>query len=385
MRSVSLCILLALVAGCGDTAPSGGGLPAGIAVIGSDYKSTSVPLADPTTGVITRDGCLTSGSMPPGLTAALSGDVVLPSQPQPGHELVLIDRTNATLTWVDPRSCTVVRQLNVGEGTATNPHDVVAVSAHKAYVTRYAPATSDLLIIDPTAATITGHIDLASYSSQPDAAKAIHPMPDRALLVGGRVYLSLNELSDDFMAGGPARLLVVDPASDKVVDTVDLPTLQNCGSLAALENAHALAVTCSGVFGDSAQLETSGVAWIDLTAAPPAPSVVPAAPFGAPLSNGHLAVLADDLAFTVVPGSFMPARPDALWAFDFKGGAPRKVLDGSGAFTLSSLIADVAAKKLFIGDAADQGARILVIDAVTSTVESTVEVTGLPPRALAFY
>jgi hypothetical protein len=372
-----------LAAGCGsDTTAPGSGPPAGIAVIGSDFMSVSVPLADATTGAIIRDGCITSGSKPPGLTTALSGDVVLPSQPQPLHELLLIDRANATLTWVNPLSCEVLRQLNVGEGMSVNPHDVIAVSAHKAYVTRY--AASDLLIIDPSAATILGHVDLHAQSTRPAGDKPVSPMPDRGLLIGGRVYVSLNELSDDFKSAGPARVVMIDPMTDTVVGTIDLTALQNCGVLAAPDSVH-LAVGCSGIFSDPGQIDASGVAWIDLAASPPATSVASAAGFAAAVSGFDLAVLSPALAFTVVPGDFTSMRPDALWAFDFTGGAPRKILDGSGPFALGGLVADAANKKLFIGDAADQDPRILLIDATMATVEKSISVSGLPPRSLAFY
>jgi hypothetical protein len=312
--------------------------------------------------------------------------VVLPSQPQPGHELLLIDRTNVTLTWVDPRSCAVLRQLNVGEGKAANPHDVIAVSAHKAYVTRY--SAGDLLVIDPAAATILGHIDLAGQSTRPDGDRPVRPMPDRGVRVGGRVLIALNELSEDFMSGGPARVVVVDPAVDQVVGTIALPGLQNCGQLVALADAPTLAAGCGGVFGAADQLAASGVALIELAVTPPAVTVVPAARFGSPVSAADLVVLSRAAAFTVVPGDFTSGRADSLWAFDFQGGTPRKVLDGSGPFHLGGLVAQADQRRLFIGDAADAEPRILVIDtsdATSPAVQSPIPVSGLPPRALGLY
>jgi hypothetical protein len=376
-----------LLPACGGSEPAtGGGPPAGLAVIGSDYHSVSVPLADPSTGAITREGCITSGSSAPGLTTALSGDVVLPSQPQPGHELLLIDRTNVTLTWVDPQSCAVLRQLNVGEGKAANPHDVIAVSAHKAYVTRY--SASDLLIIDPAAATILGHIDLAGQSSRPDGDKPVRPMPDRGVRVGGRVLIALNELSEDFMSAGPARVVVIDPAVDQVVGSIAVPGLQNCGQLVAVGSAPTVAAGCGGVFGALDQLAASGVALIELAVTPPAVTVVPASRFGAPVSAADLVVLSRAAAFTVVPGDFTSGRADSLWTFDFDGGTPRKVLDGSGPFHLGGLVAQADQRRLFIGDAADAEPRILVIDtsdAASPAVQSPIPVSGLPPRALGLY
>jgi hypothetical protein len=172
--------------------------------------------------------------------------------------------------------------------------------------------------------------------------------------------------------------------TDTVAGTIDLTALENCGVLAAPDSVH-LAVGCSGVFSDPGQIDASGVAWIDLAASPPATSVASAAGFAAAVSGFDLAVLSPALAFTVVPGDFTSMRPDALWAFDFAGGAPRKILDGSGPFALGGLVADAANKKLFIGDAADQDPRILLIDATMATVEKSISVSGLPPRSLAFY
>jgi hypothetical protein len=262
---------------------------------------------------------------------------------------------------------------------------VVTVSAHKAYVTRWAPAASDLLVIDPTAATVLAHVDLRAQASRGDADRPIFAMPDRGLFAGGKAYVSLNELSDDFKAAGPGRVVVIDPATD-AVSTLDLPDLQNCGTLAALDSAHALAVGCAGLFAAGArQIDASGVGWIDLGATPPALSVVPASGFGAAISSADLAVLGPGLAFTVVPGDFTTMRADALWGFDFAGGPPHKVLDGSGPFALGGLVADAGSKKLFIGDAADQDPHIVLIDAALSAVERTTSVAGLPPRSLAFY
>jgi hypothetical protein len=356
-------------------------------VIDSDYMSVSLAVADAATGMVAHDGCVSSGSKAPGLTTALSGDVVLPSQPQPGHELLLIDRTNAVLTWLDPASCQVLRQLNVGEGKPANPHDVIPVSAHKAYVTRFAEEASDLAIIDPTAATIIGHVDLRGLSTQPDGDKPALVMPDRGLLVGGKVYVSLGEMSADYQTGGPARLAVVDPATDAVSGTIDLPSLRSCGVVTALPDGSKLAVGCSGIYADPAtQIGQSGVGWVDLAASPPAVSVVAAAAFGAPVSAGDVAVLSPNAAFTIAVGDTTSKRPDALWAFDFAGGPPRKVLEGTQPFTLGGLLGDPATGKVFVGDANPTTPRIVVIDASNAAAAPTsVSVNGLPPRSLALY
>ena len=65
----------------------------------------------------------------------------MPSQPQRGSNLVLIDRGNGLITTVNPTTCQVTGQIVVPGpgGVKTNPHDLVTVADHKAYVTRYQP------------------------------------------------------------------------------------------------------------------------------------------------------------------------------------------------------------------------------------------------------
>lgn len=62
-----------------------------VAVINSDRKSVSVSLFDAASGKLLRDDCVNSGTAQPAPALSLSGDVVLPTAPQAGHELVLID------------------------------------------------------------------------------------------------------------------------------------------------------------------------------------------------------------------------------------------------------------------------------------------------------
>jgi len=89
-----------------EAADSSNAEPVGLAVIhgSSDYTSSLLSLVDPATATLVHDNCLNSGSVAPQLSQALSGSVVLPSAPLPGHPLVLIDSTNSALVWVNPRT-----------------------------------------------------------------------------------------------------------------------------------------------------------------------------------------------------------------------------------------------------------------------------------------
>jgi hypothetical protein len=363
-----------------DAGPTG---PQGLVVLHSDYKTTLVSLVDPATNAVIKDDCIDSGSKTPTLTASLSGDVVAPTQAQPTKDVVLIDRLNSTLTWVAPSTCAVTRQVNVGEGKMANPQDVLPVSDKKVYVPRYSADTSDLLVLDPSTGTITGHIDLKGQAP----SMTVLANPSRGVVTNGKAYVVLTALSADSKTGAPGRVVVVDPATDAVTGSIDL-TLKNCGSIAALDKA--LVVGCGGVFGDPNQMMDSGVALIDLSATPPTVKVVAAKDFGRALSPFDVGAVSPSLAFAITGGDFSNTPPDQLWAFDFAGGAPRKILDGKAAFTLSGLQVDAARKKLFIADGDMKTPKLHVLDLSTPasiTVQSSVTTAagGLPPRYTAWY
>ena len=87
----------------------------------------------------------------------LSGDVALPTGPQAGGDVVLIDDVNTALTWVNPQTCAIRHQISVGDFKSF-PHDVVSLNEGKAYVTRFGTNSTptddpmsrgeDLLILD---------------------------------------------------------------------------------------------------------------------------------------------------------------------------------------------------------------------------------------------
>lgn len=379
--------------------PAGPAPAAGMAVIHTDYQSASLSLVDPATGAVTRHDCINSGSAAPKLTTALSADVTVPSQPQPGNELVVIDRTNATLTWLDPRTCEVARQLNVGEGFKANPHDLVTVSPTKAYVTRYGsdpgnPALgSDLLIIDPAAPMILGRIDLRAHATRAAGDQVILPMPGRGAFVGGKVYVLLNNQSADYKAAGTGRVVVIDPETDTVATTIDLGDLTNCDGLQVVARlpAPGLVASCGGVFSDGdRRLTVSGAAWIDLGASPPTITKVAGSAFGRAISPFDLAAFGPELAFTITLGEFGKTKPaDQLWAFDFMGGAPRMIYEGSAGYTLGGVTVSAATRKVFVTHASDLAPKLVVIDASGAAPsvqdEVTTTMTGLPPRFAAFY
>jgi hypothetical protein len=379
----------------------------GLAVVNSDFASTSISLLDRTTGQVTNGDCINSATRPPaGNTLALSGDVVLPSQPQPGNLILALDRANSALTWIDPSTCKPLRQLDVSTGFFSNPHDVIAVSPTKAYVLRYerneTPTPDpddhdegdDLLIIDPSVPAITGRIDLSSYAVQVTGTN-IQARPDRGLLINGKLFVVLSDLSADFQVGGSGRLLVIDPATDRVTDMIDLPEFKNCTGPTYVERTKVLGVTCLGVFGEGAvgMVAASGIAYVDTSASPPVEVRHQSAALfsGRAVADFSGIALGGTLGFGITFGEFSGQPKDQLWAVDVVAGTATKLADSSDSFTFISVLVDRTQEHVYLTDANAAEPRVQIYgyaSGVAPTHLTSVNANpaiGLPPRQITWY
>ena len=324
-----------------DGGADAGGTGGGLAVLSSDYASTSVSTYNPQSGKLVDD-CINSGTIVGPSGQKLSGDVTLPSAPQASGELVLLDRINATLTFLAPATCAIRAQLSVSTGGfKSNPHDVVTLSATKAYVTRYdanaMPSADpndlddgeDLLIIDPSIPMILGRIALGQYATGVAATEA---KPDRAVLAEGKVYVTLNSLATDYSAVGPGRVVVVDPANDTVIGMIDLPDYTDCSGIEYLASQKKVYVACGGASADGpTQTAKSALVEIDLSGATPTVGrIIAAAAMGTrPISYANPVVFGET-AFLVTAGTLDPADfkttviPDSFFAATLGGPRPFK-------------------------------------------------------------
>jgi hypothetical protein len=395
--SVELVALLASVAtlslsGCrptprgGDTRPAAVGAAAactagGLAIATSDYHSTAVSLMDPYRTEITKPSCITSSSPMP--LARLSGDIALPSDVQPGHDIVLIDRTNATLTWVDC-NCAVHRQMKVGSPTA-NPHDVISVSPTKVYVPLFDPSDNSVAVIDPMSAKVTGTIELKSFSQSGGGFSTL-AAPDRGLFVNGKAYIVLGQTSADYATAAPARIIVIDPKLDKVTSTIELGKLTACGTLIYARKENLLFTECGGLLEDSRRIKQSGVAIVTLSHEPPTVKIVSASAFGFPLTSDYLAVLSPTRALTVVTGDVTTSRASELWSLDLAGGQPHRLMVGGDPVSLGAVVHKLPAGRVFVAE----GPKLMVFDAtdgaMPSLIKTIVTAPGArPPTQLGFY
>jgi|GEM_PF-738523 len=392
----------AVADGASDGAAGAVSFGVGLAVVDSDYASTSISIVG-ATGALVKDDCINSGTQAAGkLSLTLSGDVVLPSQPQLGGDLWLIDRKNDALTIVAPPTCAVSAQIAVGTGFQSDPHDVAVLSDTKLYVTRYntnvAPPNvtatgDDVLIVNRTTGTVTGRIGLTTYAA-PVTGFTIEAQPDRMVIAGSKVYVTLGSQDANFMAAGEGRVVVIDPGSDTVIGTIALTGLDGCSAIQYVPALSSLFVACGGSFSDADQAAASGIAQIDLSTATPTLHVTKASVVGGqPVNFSWIGVLSATQGFAATLGTFpfgtTPGTNDALYMFNPTAGTAAPVSLSAGAYDLGG--AAVGAGLLFVPDATTTKPLIHVFDvpATGAPTERTPFAPdpskGLPPRQIAWY
>lgn len=380
------------MSGAGDAARDGQGgaslCPSALVVADSDFMSTNISVLSPV-GAVLSGAIISSASAPPGLTTALSGDVVLPLAPTPG-ELVLIDRASAVLTWVNPSTAAVKHQLPVGTGFSANPHDYVELSPTKAYVTRYDSNPSagkqandgggDVLIVDPQAPSITGRVPFT-----PDGA--FLPRADRMIRVGGEVWVSLQRFDANFTSAGDARLVGISTASDSIAWTLDLTGVASCGGIAMSPSGKVVALACSGASSDANPTQRSAIVLLDATAHPPVEikRIAAATQLGGPLDS-TLAYASDSLLVGVVIGDSQAKRNDTAYSVAVASGAAQVIADAGMPFMFGDVRCAPGCSDLcFLADANAKTLRTWKANgaALTAQPPGPVDPTvGLPPRYL---
>lgn len=386
-------------AGAGDVADAevadagGPSEPKRLAVLGSDFTSSALSLIDLTTGQVTSN-VVNSGTVVSATGTALSGDVVLAQTPTLDGRIVLVDRKNGVLTWLDPVTLKVTGQLNVGFANA-NIQDYVQVSATKAYVTRAAanvkPTAAaddfddgdDVAVLDLAQQKIVGRIDLAGHAT----LKGVVAFGGRMAFDGKTVWVPLANLAADFATAGPGRVVAIDSATDKVVHDVDAPDVKNCTKAVYLPASKTVAVVCQGFFGDGPeQLKASGVLAIDASAATPTAKVAITAIslggksplFKGPL-NGNIGFVDGARGLVVTAGDSAAKSPDRVWLIDLVAGTGEPIAQGGGAFSLNGTWGDTKTKKVYVGEAFHVGGDLRVFDlAGPATVTELPSLTSNP-------
>ncbi len=267
MKRMVPALFLILAVGCSDGRPCpAADLPAletlpSFAVVDSDYTSSAIALLD-AEGALLDGAWVDSGSAAPGIVAALSGDVSLPTAPVTGGELMLLDRFGVDVVdRFDLRAGAVLSQLDVqlssregSSGFRANPHDAVRLEDGTFLVSRFEPN------LDPAAPPLDAGNDLVRVGDDGPISRiamgaldatvegtTIFARPGRIAPLGDAFVVGLGRFGYDFGVVGPGAVAVVtlDPPS---VIGLDLPGLANCPSVRPSPEGDAVLVLCTGPY-----------------------------------------------------------------------------------------------------------------------------------------
>jgi DNA-binding beta-propeller fold protein YncE len=409
MRSFPAALLALLAAtGCGAPEPPGstggttvapGPCGRGIGVVQTDYQSTNVSLLD-WEGHVLSSSFISSATAGAKLSAKLTGDVALPTTLDEGNTLVLLDRYPASvLTWVTLETAEVTAQLSVRSGFDANPHDYLALSAHRALVTRFnrnpAPDAlpldrgDDVLVLDLDGPTAVSSIDLSpAMAGVPEGFRA---NPHRMVLAGDRVVVTLLGKTADHSDAVASRLAVIDPTTLSVEQVLVLDGLYECNGIAVSPTGDRVAVSCSGRFGGGSEpmVSESAIVVVALGSTLEEIARVPASP-SVPFGFG-VAWAASETVVANTFGRFSskdgPARSDTVVEIELVGLTARTLLESADEpFTLGDVRCGAACATCFASDAGRGLMHRFSVDASGRVgPPSPIQVKdaiGLPPRTL---
>jgi hypothetical protein len=377
----------------------------GFAIVNGDFTSSSISLVSPQ-GEMQSSGFLSSASSAPGLSAALGGDLVLPSSSVGGHELVIIDRfPAAVLSWVNLETAEVRAQLSVATGYVSNPHDYVQFSASKAFVPRFEPnlmaglepfdAGNDVLVVDPASATLVDRIDLTPAFA--DAPPGFYPRADRAVLAGGRLRVLAIGLNADFTEHVASRLISIDPETNAIEDVLVFDGMNGCGGIAASPDGSQLAIACGGAYGQepAGGFADSGIIVVGVADEPVELARHTSRELGVGPINRFAWLDAERLALLTfgrfaADGSSVEADDEAR-TLDLRAGAVSAPWLSGEPFSLGDIACSLLDGVCLVADASTDGGVLqrLTLDAdgdiqLTGTLQPDAA-SGLPPRTIGVF
>ena len=371
------------------------------AFVASDYASSVIGVLD-ADGNLLRDAWIDSGTVPPQLVPAVSGDTVLGSRPLAPCVVTVIDRDADVLTFLD--ACAqdvVIGQLDVGPTFYANPQDALAIDETRALVSRSQPnfrpdveeleRGNDLLVVDWREGRVLSRVDLSPLDHVGD--ERMYARPERMVLLerdDARVVVAgLARLTSDFMRAGPGAVGVVDLATLEP-RALAVEGLTNCREVDAVPGAPERAiVTCNGPsFGRALDRQAgAGVAALELEASGEVRvSAIWRAsdhPDG-PVFNTWSVPLSADRVVTVAMGDVGTSLFDRAGVLAL-GGEAGSLMEAMDAFVLGDGAFDPSGGILLLPDAGEGTLRRFEISDTGAHELEPVDLSacrGLRPREL---
>lgn len=380
----------ALLAACNDDT-DGAGLIGGkgrFAVVSSNYSgATSISLlgAD---GEVTSDDWVSSKTKNPDLRSPLSDDVVLPGHSSDSRYVTTIERTLGVVTRFDVLDGAVVGQLRTDDSDQddeaafhSNPQDVLYATSHSAWVSRWRQNPdenaeprergNDVIEFDPGSFERTDRrIDLSSLNEEIEEEQfdkegkslgmvksTAFASPSAIVPVAGFAAVGITGITDSY-SYGPGKLAIVDIRQAKLLNTLDLPELANCGEVRSVpDDANSVIVGCIGAYGDEGARAGLVKVSVDSSGKPKLVHAWHVAEhMGAANSNSNLAAVGGDVVVAVAagkidPSTMEPQETDRLFTVDLNSGEQTEIVQSQGAFALGVPAFEASGGVLLVPDA----------------------------------
>ncbi len=373
-----------------------------MAVVLSDYASSALAIVQDDDTVVAP--WLDSGSRPPALVAALSGDVVLPRAMPSAHELVLLDRYQTDvmtgLPYASPLDGLWQADLRGGRtsGSSPNPQDVIVWDESRWLVSRHNPAEdpaapeiargNDLAVLDVATHALVERIELGADRSVDGVHYFARPSGLAMLADRGapRVLVGLARLSSlALRLTGPGAVVLVDPAT-RATSVLELPGLSNCVTVAALpgDSSRALVLCRGDAFGEDESRAGLSLVTVQDGALVEVARYMPDAP-GAPPPPSHGLVALDDARVVYVSsGSVVTGALDRLVVLDLESGLAEVIAQsGPAPFELGEGALDRERGELLVPDGNARALRRFAVG-VSLVEREPIDLSGacerLPPR-----
>lgn len=376
---------------------------AAFAVQLSDYVSAGVAIVDGE-GSMMSELFVHSGSEVPGLSAALHGDIALPSTACDPSLLTVIARMGGDyILQVDLASGEVVRQLKT-HGTSgadsylSNPQDMLCLGDGRALVTRLAPNLDpeaddidlgdDVLVVDLDNGERIDRVALNIFEGTTTAMdwdtgetfeEDTYARPGNIVRVGDQAVVGMSMQSLGFNGGeGAVGILSLD---DLTIARFDLDGMANCGNVMPVAGRDdAVLVSCNGApWGDAA---TAGIAMLSLDGGAVTVEHTFQAEAGSPISTFSVVSVGGSRVVAVASGDYVENTPDTLYEVDLATGSARELFMSAGAGEIGAGSFRAETSMLVVPDAS-HGLR--VFDAAGEVMEEigSVEMdAALPARSI---
>lgn len=256
-------------------------------------------------------------------------------------------------------------------GPGSNPNDIAFLNGRKAYIPLY--ARSSLLIVDPSRIANCdlfeiGSIDLSAYADDDGI-----PEMSQVGIHNGRVYVSLQRL-ESFVPADNGAIVVIDAASDTVIDVIELSGQNPFGMTNGLTIVgNSLYVTEVGSFG----VNDGGIERVDLETNEAKGFVVTEAALGGDITD--FVLVSEELGYAILS---LPDFSTALVSFNPGSGTLIRAITGGNGLT------DIEVNsrgEFYLSDRnfANPGLRIFQASDGTELTSSPLS-TGLPPFGIVF-